>query len=131
MPQLNLSAALTNPLTIDKFSVLRRTESVDINGLNNPVETRIPLVYGVVTAGPEDRREQTDSAQLTAKSLSIVTRFRLRATAPGVVPDYVLWPIDSNQRFVVVSVDDYSSYGPGWTQAICSSIESQDLPPNA
>jgi hypothetical protein len=55
-----------------------------------------------------------------------VTKFRLQGPSLGFQPDTVIW---RGNEFIVRAIDDYSAYGAGFVQALASSVEVLDRPP--
>ena len=126
MPFLDFSDVIQDPDIADNtLSVLRRPQSLGTNGRVAVKPTRYPNVVGVITsAGPNDL-ERLDDQQRTGRVLSLVTKFRLRATSPGFQPDYVVWRGDT---FIVHTFDPYPQFGAGFYQALIGSIDIQDAP---
>lgn len=131
-PSLDLSDALTDDNLTDSFSVVRRVETVNGYGESTVATNTISPVYGVVTAGDDNKNKRGADEQHADKSITVITAFRLQGPAQvggtGYQPDVVIWGGDS---YIVNSVDDYSHYAAGFVQAKCSSIDSVDAPPQA
>lgn len=112
------------------FLVLRRTENVNQFGESTWSTARINAVGSVQPSGDQGLlREDAFDAQ--AKSVKVVTTFRLRGVSKGpsatrFKPDIVVW--DSNY-FEVISVDSYGSFGAGFVEAECTAIHYVDDPP--
>lgn len=137
MPFLDvLDAFDTN--TVDVFSVYRRNQTVDNYGRAQILPLVINGVYGVVTAaGPNDIKREEDK-QYMDKSIVIVTRWRLQGPSPSVTdpvtgqpsperqPDVIKW---GGSYFLIIQLDDYSSYGPGFVQAVARSYDYMDVAP--
>jgi hypothetical protein len=127
MPHLDVSVVLLNPQFAERFTVLRRTETVSAFGKSTITPQELSAI-GVITAGPDDSLTREADYQAMAKSIIVVTRFPLRGPSPGFQPDMILWHGD---RFVVNLLDDYAGYGPGFVQAQADSIDTIDLPAEA
>lgn len=130
MPMLDVSAALTNPYTLDKFDVQRRALATNNYGEPTITPTTINNVRGVVyPASPNDLRRLPE-AQIMAQTIVVITRFALRgASKDGQAqewePDVVVWGGDN---FLVIATNDYSQYARGFIYAICSSMDTTDAP---
>lgn len=133
MPLINVTAALTSPMLVDRFTIVRRQETVDEYGESTISETTITPCYGTVQSAGANDLERLPDEQRQGKHISIVTKFRLRGEATGYQPDIIQWPISNGganaDSFVVVSIDDYSQHGPGFIQAIAKSIDLTDNAP--
>lgn len=113
------------------FDVVRRKEVVNDYGESTVVETTFPNIVGsVVPLGKNSllRAEAMDSQE---KTIRVVTPFRLRGASKDQAgdtwkPDVVVW---NNDRFIVVTVDDYTAYGVGMVEAECSSMDFLGDPP--
>lgn len=118
---LDVSVALTNPYTLDTFTIQRRVENVSSTGLGVLSPTVFQGIRGVVhPAGDNDLSRLPDEEQ-QSKSIVVITRFALRgSTQDGVPqnwkPDIVQW---NNNNFLVRHVDDYSKYARGFIYTIC------------
>jgi galactose-6-phosphate isomerase len=138
MPLVNVSMALMSPMLSDTFAVIRRQQAVGTNGRASFVATVIPNLGGVVYPSNKNDLERFPNLQVTAKTITVITRFALRSeseTQPGYgetgspidyAPDIVQWNGDS---FLVSAVEDWSNFGPGFTFAICQSMDLKDVPP--
>jgi hypothetical protein len=131
MPMLDVSVALTNPYTLDTFTVTRRTEVVDGFGLSQVTPASIPGLYGVVYPSNEEDLKRFPDLQIQSKALTVITRFALRGEAEAAnntefQPDIVVW---GGNNFLVRALDDYSQYAAGFILAICTSIDLVDKPP--
>lgn len=128
-PMIDISAVLTNPRMVDRFSVIRQQESIGSNGRASITPQTFFPVYGTVMAGQPNKLEMNDADTRTTKTLSIVTRFRLQGTSPNREADVVVWPYPNGDSFKVTAVDDYSQYASGFVQATAESTDAQDYPP--
>lgn len=115
------------PDNLDRFTVLRTTSTT--NDFGETVLTPTPLpARGVVTTGRPNQLERGPDEQHGTKSITIVTRFRLQLASPGFDADGIEWHDDT---FVVVEIDDYTAYGPGFIQAVAESVGYLEEPPPA
>lgn len=130
MPELDMSDAF-GPENLDTFNVIRRPEVVNEHGESEvPAPELIEDVEGVVCmAGPDDL-ERLDDQDRMQRTISVVTKFRLRGPSrdgdTDWKPDVVVW--DGTQYEVKV-IDPYVRYGSGFVQALCASTAAIDLPP--
>jgi UDP-N-acetylglucosamine 2-epimerase len=129
-PSIDMRVALTNPITLDKFNVLRRAQQVSDHGRVSVVVTPFNNVHGIVTPSlsVKDLQRMTD-AQIQSKALAIVTRFALRGEAEVLgqefQPDLILW---HGNTFLVVFVEDYSNYAAGFVRAVAVMMDIQVVP---
>ena len=129
MPFLDVSDLTLDPDFADKFTVTRRKEAFD-HGRVSTVDTVYVNVIGVVDmAGPDDLQRFAEY-QATSKIISIVTKFRLIASAKigtdTYQPDKITW---RGSDYIIIAVDDYSEFGAGQIEAYAASIIKQDPPP--
>jgi hypothetical protein len=111
---------------VDRFIVQRRTDHVDHHGRSVPQVASQHRAWGVVTpASPDDMQRVPDQEHMR-KAVSIISRFRFHGPAPGQQPDHVVWHGDT---YVVLTSDDYSAFGPGFTQALVQRIDATVSPP--
>jgi hypothetical protein len=123
MPMMNLSVALTNPYTLDKFNVVRQTEVVDNTGFSEITEQTFSGVQGVVYAAQMSTTDLLMNMSKTPKAIEIITTFGLIGesdiTSGGdtstMQPDIIVW---HGNNYKVMSVEDYSAYGPGFINAM-------------
>ncbi len=126
MPSLDVSEVLSDSDIASKFIVRRHRETVGNNGRATVQTKSIRNVVGVITvSSPSDLKRLTEEDR-TGKHLSIVTKFKMRATAPGYKPDTILW---YGSEYQVKNIEPYPQYGAGFVQVIVGSIEAQDQPP--
>lgn len=128
MPMLDVSAALTNPYTLDTVVVFRRKQHV-----NNFGETKMELsilenVQAVVYPASKNDLDREPDAQTNAKSIVLISRFPLRGESETIdeisyQPDIVEWRGD---QFIIVTVEDYSNWARGFVKMTANSIDIQD-----
>jgi hypothetical protein len=133
MPIIDVSDILLDPdIAGQQFTVLRRTENVNPFGESTWTTAHIQAIGSVQPSGEQGLiREEGFDAQ--AKSIKVVTNYRLRGVAKGpsasrFKPDIILW--DGNY-FEVINLDSYGSFGAGFVEAECTAIHYVDLPPKA
>lgn len=130
MPGIDLSIALTNPVTLDAFNVTRRPDTPNNFGESSVVPTTFSNVRGVVCqASPSDmRRLPEEERQLQA--ISIITRFALRGASndggQDYQPDLVTW---AGSNYIVKHIQPYARYGAGFVQVIATLTDSAPAPP--
>ncbi len=122
-----LQPALGSFVSMDKFDVIRRVETVGSDGRSTISPTTFLGITG--TVGPASGREldRLPDLDLSRSTISIVTTFRLQNTSPGRLPDHVIWHGDTYQ---VLSSSDYTAYGAGFVQAVCQMVDAQPTSPN-
>lgn len=122
MPFLDPSNILLDPQLADTFTVTQRPETITAEGLSRVVNpTVIPHVIGVVVPASPDDLERLDDQDRGRRTLKIYTRFRLNTASASRKPDLITWRGDT---FIVVSVDPFTAYGPGWTEVLATSADS-------
>jgi galactose-6-phosphate isomerase len=109
----------------DAFEVVRRPEQISQFGRVELNGSTI-VAYGTIYPTGDNSLVRKDDHQRAAKTLTVVTPFRLHMSAPGMQPDLILY---RGNTFIVSAVRDYTQFGAGFIEAECSSIEAQDLPP--
>jgi galactose-6-phosphate isomerase len=131
MSQLDFSAVLTDPLFLDYYTVMRRSQVISTSGIASTNNVTTPNVAGVVYPSEPNDLQRLPDDQVMSKTLTIITNFALygEAEAAGTEyqPDLVDWNGDS---FVVRLIEDWSNYGTGFIKAICTSIDLVDSPPD-
>jgi hypothetical protein len=120
MPGMDMSAALLNPYTLSKFTVNRRSETV--NNFGESVQTVTPFtpVYGVVFPESDNNLMRKPDGEIASKAIGIVCKFALRNESAGFQPDIVVW---NNNQYVVMYLLDYSQYGPGFLRATAHMMD--------
>lgn len=125
MPFTSVTRAISNPRFQSAFTVERRSETVGNDGFAVLTPTPIAAKGVICSASPSDLERLPDEQHM-GRSHSIVTRFRLQGPSPGKQADVVIY---RGNRFLVVSVDDYTEWGSGWVQAIVTSMNHIDTAP--
>ena len=133
MPTLDVNDAF-DPSFIDTITVMRITQTVDMNGRVVRFKTPYYNVSAVVTATGPDDLQRLESYEMMNKSISVYCpEFRLQGPVrdPGngieqTQPDEIIW---HGSTFVIVSMQDYSGYGRGFTSCVAVSIDAVDAPP--
>jgi hypothetical protein len=123
-----LQPALGAFIAMDSFTVLRRTEVVDSQGRvvkPPPIVTfnNVPGTVGPVSPADLQRLPDLDLSQ---KTQSVVTTFRLQGPSPGMLPDQIVWHGDTYQ---VAGLLDFSAYGGGFVQGVMQMVDAQAQPP--
>lgn len=131
MPMLNMTAALTNPYTLDVFDVVRRAEAVSAQGLSVITPITFSSVRGVVTPAGDNALQRKLDEQEQGKGVEVTTMFGLRGSAKDGIqqswqPDLIVW---RGNQFVVMDVKDYGAYALGFVQAECEMLDFVALPP--
>jgi galactose-6-phosphate isomerase len=132
MPRvLTRNPALRSPRLLDCFTVTRRRQIMDDKGYSTvPNPEKSYQVNGVVTIASPNDLERLSDGQYAGKTINVVTQFRLRTACQvdgeDFQPDIVTW---AGSDFLVASVDDYSRYGPGFVEALATSMVNLDPPP--
>ena len=116
MPFLDVTDILFDPDFADTFDVAQQIETVDSTGMASTQENVTAGVSGVVVPDRVYMKRQADGTYLSA-SITITTTFLLSAGASGGRnADIVTW---AGNRYVVMSIGDYSRFGAGFVTANC------------
>lgn len=125
MPFIDVSDIVTDPDFADRFSVIRRAQTVDGYGRASIAETQTDNVLGVVTMGSPNDLDRREDYQNFTRSITVVTRFALQGVVTGYQPDIILW---RGTRHLVKVCQPYPQFGRGFYQAECSSMANTDAP---
>ena len=120
MPRLDVSRVLRNPLFADSAVVIRTATSVDPatgRTVEAPAETPISVV--VISDKGQNLRRTPDAA-VSDGSIIVHSTFRFTEGGGGVDADILRW---SGNDWTVVTTDDYSRYGAGFTVATCRLLQ--------
>jgi hypothetical protein len=132
MAQIDMSQALTNPLSLTKFSVIRQNQVINNWGETKIDVEMIPVVRGVVFPEGPNGLSRRPEAQTNAKTLVIFTRFALRGasisanTDGSYQPDIIVW---NGNRYLVAEIEDYSNYARGFIKVRAASTQEMDQAP--
>ena len=113
---------------LDTFDIIRREETVGDDGFATKNVTTDAGQYGVVTMASPNDLQRLPEADVSLKTIIIVTMARLQLASKTDDPevtikaDIVLWAGDYYQ---VSLVDDYSRYGQGYIWAMAQAIDYQ------
>ena len=125
MPTLDFSDVILSPELNDRFSVIRRTETVsDLTGRGTITEAQTDNLIGIVTFGAGGNKRDED-AQNASRTLNVITKFRLREAAPSVQPDVILY---DGQRFTITKVEPWHRTGSGFVVAQ-ALLQAASVPP--
>lgn len=131
MPLVDVTDILVDPdIAGQSFTVIRRQEIVNDFGESTVVKAQIPAVGSVQPEGENDLLRE-DAFDAMAKTIIVVTSFRLRGVAKGpnksrFKPDIVLW---EGNYFEVVELKGWGDFGFGFVEATCTSVHYVDDPP--
>lgn len=116
MPLLDISELMGDPDFFNDITIVRSTQSVDMNGrvTNTP---GVYQSYGCVQPAPEYQLQQLPDEGRASSYISVVTPSRLFVNAEGMAADQVIW---SDMTWRVVKVRDWSTWGNGFVEAICA-----------
>jgi hypothetical protein len=122
------SQVVLDPLLADKFSRVRRQETVsEVNGRSTVNTIQTDNLVGVVTMNRdiETIRQEFPEVQFSTRVINVVTKANLQAAVAGYQPDLVIWRGDN---YVVLQVSPYPQYGSGFYEAVATSIDLADQP---
>lgn len=122
MPLLDVSDILSDPDFADSAVLIRTTVTVDPGTgrtVSIPVETAISVVQTSDKGQNLRRNPEAAISEGTVTFHSTVTFVEGNADA-GLDADIVRW---NGRDWTVVTVDDYSRYGAGFTVATCRLLD--------
>lgn len=113
-------------LFADAFQVVRRAEHVSQFGRAEIAPGGTTIAYGTLYPTGDNSLVRQADYEHSQKTMTIVTKFRLRMSAPGYQPDIVLY---RGSSYIVRNVRDYTQWGAGFVEAECTSLDAQPAPP--
>ena len=122
MPFLDVSSVLSDPDFVDHFVVERRSEVVNEYGRSEQTLSTWKAA-GVVTVGSPNDLDRPEEYEKFTRSITVVTKDRLRDSVNGYQPDVIQW---RGSRFVVKAIDLYPHFGAGFYQIEAESMELVD-----
>lgn len=125
MARLNVSEVLCDPLFADKFTIIRRTETIEANGRSTITSMNIPNIVATVVPDAPAGNDRREDGQITARVVSLVSKFQFRAAAEGVQPDQ--FDIDGT-RFTVTEVMPFKRFGQGFYEVKAMSMTTSNPP---
>lgn len=120
MPDLDVSDVLSDPDFADSAIVIRTAVSEDpATGRTVEAPTETPILV-VVTSDKGQSLRRTPDAAISDGSIVVHSTFRFTEGGNGVDADILRW---NGSDWTVVTVDDYSRYGAGFTVATCRLLQ--------
>lgn len=119
MPFLDTSDVLCDPDFCDTSLMCARSV---VNANEQGVGTAVTKTFGfagVVTSDSGDVLKRVPAGEYVVGSILICTRTKLIEAAKGYTADVVSW---NGNDYTVTTVNDYSTYGVGFVEAICELI---------
>ncbi|GLQ96473.1 hypothetical protein [Dyella mobilis] len=122
MPSLNVSRVLLSREFVDRTLVcLRNAQTVSEGGIATNTQTSTPF-FGVVTSDRGDVLTRLAQGSHVTGTIYVHSQFALSAGAAGQDADIVQW---NGRQFTVTDVNNYSTYGAGFTCARCEPVSLQ------
>lgn len=119
MPFLDVSDVLLDPDFCDNSLICQRNVLItDSNGRGSIVPHNFPF-SAVVTSNSGERLRRGVIGEHATDNITVITRFRLIDAGTGQTADIVQW---SGKRYTVTQVNDYTTYGIGFVEAVCEMI---------
>lgn len=123
MPLLDVSDVLADPLFADTATITRTAVTID-PATGRTVESKTTTPISVVVTSDKGRNLQRNpDAALSEGSIIVHSTFTLTEGGNGVDADIIDW---NSRKWTVVTVDDYSRYGAGFTCAMCRLLDLRD-----
>jgi hypothetical protein len=124
-PFLDPSIILLDPQFTDTFNLIQRAQTVNAFGEVSTTNTTITDVLGVVTPTRPADLLRLPETERGARAVTVFSQQRLNTAVTGRQPDLIQWRGDT---FIVKMLLPWVAFGPGWTKAICTSIDSIEAP---
>jgi hypothetical protein len=121
MPDLDVSPALESSMLSDAFTIIRRIETVAVNGISSTSISTINA-YGSIQPASSNDLKRVPDYDLTMKGIIIYTEATLQASVPNGKPDQIPW---NGNIYQVAHCEDYTNWGLSWTKAIAILIDAQ------
>lgn len=125
MATLDVSDIPLCPEFSDSFEVLSRVEQIDDKGRLRVMPVLATALGTIYPTGDQSLQRGVDF-ESGAKTLTIVTTYRLKSASPGTQPDAISY---RGTEYIVTGVEDYSQYGAGFVVAQASSIDEVPAQP--
>lgn len=119
MPLLDVSEVLLDPDFCDRTLICERNALSTDNSGRGVIKTESIPFSGVVTSDKGELLQRGAVGEHASDNISVITRFKLRNAGVAATADIVQW---SGKRYTVTKVNDYSTYGIGFTENICELI---------
>lgn len=116
---------LFDPDIISPFNIVRRVETVGVNGRVSYSPTNIPG-SGVVTSASQNSLMRREDYQVGMRGISIVCPMQLLTNTTGKNADIVQW---LGSDYIVEHCDLYPHFGTGWYQVEAISMTTVDPTP--
>lgn len=114
---------LLDPDFTDQVVVTRRRDVIGSNGRTTPMKVFKKAIYATVTMANSAQLERVPDDQRTSRVISVVTNFPMQGETLGKQPDTLTWLGDT---YIISAIDYYPQFGPGFVEAICTSIDLAD-----
>lgn len=119
MPDIDVTDLLVDPDFCETVTLIRRSQTIDNNGVASNVETSSQIT-AVVTAMDGDMVRQPEG-EYAKNSIVVHSITRLRGVTPGAVPDIIVW---HGNNYIVKRSNDWSDFGAGFTSATCTLTDT-------
>lgn len=120
MPSLDVSRVLASPRFADVATLTRTTVTVDPLTGRTVKAAADQSISVVVTSDKGRNLQRNPEAAVSTGSILMHSTFRFTEGGDGLDADIVTW---QGRRWTVVTVDDYSRYGAGFTVATCRLLD--------
>lgn len=117
--RLDVTDILLDPDFVDDSMVCEsNTQTMSSGGIATNTPQLTPF-SGVVTQGNGDIMKRQPDGSRIAGSILIITKFNLTDGLAGRDADIVQW---NGRRYTVSAVNNYTTYGAGFVEAVCDLI---------
>lgn len=126
MARLDFTDVIEDEDLADTFDVVRRYETIDDQGRSNVSEQTYRNNVGSVVPGDPHELLRTDDGQMTGRGISVISRFRFRASGNGHQPDQI---VHQGIRFTVKALTPWTHMGSGFVLVVAESEHAADPAP--
>lgn len=116
MALLDVSEVLSDPIFYEPVSLIRRSSSVNGYGENVLAEKTVVISAVVQPASNQDLKLLPEAAQ-SSGAIVVYSRVKQESESNLGYSDVILW---GSLRYQVLSVENYSNWGTGYTKAIAT-----------
>ena len=118
-PSIDVSELMFDEDFVESFSFVRTASAIDATG--HALLTTSAPIAGIGSVQPATTNEllRLADAERTKGAITIFSNAPLSSGSPGFTADIVTW---GGSTWTVVSVNDWSQWGAGFTRATCIKL---------
>lgn len=127
MARLDFSDILDDEDLGSSFDVIRRRERIsEETGRSVVTSTTYRNNFGSVVPGDPHELVRSAEGQMTSRLLSVICKFRLRASGKGFQPDQIVY---DKVTYTVKALKPWTQLGAGFVLAVAESEHAADPAP--